>query len=103
MEKHFVTFYSPGIFVSEETTKPVDAWGVDTAVEMAHAIEERYGARPYGFRFSTRARNDDELGSRVVRRSGLYWLGGKVDHGDTFGADCLFRVPNHHRTHVVVR
>lgn len=79
MEKHFVTFYSPGSFVSEETIRPVDSWDVDAAVEMAHTIVERHGARPYGFRFSTRSRSDDELDSKVVRSSGLYWLGGRVE------------------------
>lgn len=79
MEKHFVSFYSPGTMVSEETVKPIDAWNVQAAIDMAHDIKERHGARPYGFRFSTRAREDDELDSKVIKRSGLYWLGGKVE------------------------
>lgn len=79
MEKHFVTFYSPGTFVAEATTKPIDSWDVNSACEMARKIKERYGATPYGFRFSTRSRKDDELDSSVSARSPMYYLGGKVE------------------------
>lgn len=79
MEKHFVTFYSPGTFCAETTEKPIDSWDIDAAVEMARSITERHGARPYAFRFSTRARNDDELDSKVVKTSGNYFLGGRLD------------------------
>ena len=34
-QKHYVTFYSPGSFVSESTGKEIDAWSVDLAVRMA--------------------------------------------------------------------
>src|SRR5262245_53222530 len=79
MKKHFVTFYSPGTFVAENTTKPIASWDVDAAVKMARGIKERHGAIPYGFRFSTRERTDDELDSKTTKESGLYWLGGKVE------------------------
>ena len=78
MQKHFVTFYSPGTFVSESTTKPIDSWDVEKAVKMAMTISERHGARPYGFQFSTRERRADELDSRQAKTSGIYYLGGKV-------------------------
>ena len=48
-------------------------------MKMAHGISERYGATPYGFRFSTRSRTDDDLDSSVTKRSQFYWLGGKVE------------------------
>lgn len=79
MQKHFVTFYSPGTFVAETTEKPIDSWDVEKAVEMAQGITERYGAKPYGFRFSTRSRDADELDSRVTATSPMYYLGGKVE------------------------
>ena len=79
MQQHFVTFYSPGTFVAETTTKPIDTWGTDKAIEMARNVTERYGATPYAFRFSTRSRNDDELDSSVTDKSGFYYLGGKVE------------------------
>lgn len=78
-QQHYVTFYSPGTFFAETTAKPIKKWDVDEAVEMAHAISERYGARPYGFRFSTRGRDDDELDSRELRTSHLYYLGGRIE------------------------
>jgi hypothetical protein len=78
MEAHFVTFLSPGTFVFEETTKPIESWDAEKASEMARDIKERHGAKPFAFEFSTRARKDDELDSKVVNRSGRYYLGGRV-------------------------
>jgi hypothetical protein len=79
VEKHFVTFYSPGTFVAETTEKPIDSWDVEQAKKMAREIKERYGAVPYGFRFSTRGRDDDDLDSHEIAQSPLYYLGGKVE------------------------
>lgn len=82
MKQHFVEFLSPGTFVSESTQKPIASWDVDVAVAMATDISERHGARPYGFRFVTRGRNDDELDSKILNRSGIYYLGGTVRTAD---------------------
>jgi hypothetical protein len=79
MTQHFVTFYSPGTFVSETTTKPIAKWDVATAKRMARKITERFNASPYAFQFSTRTRRKDELDSREVKRSGMYYLGGVVE------------------------
>lgn len=79
MKQHFVKFYSPGTFVSEESTKPVDAWCVDLAVRMAREITERHGATPYGFRFITRERGPDDLDSHVSDKSPMYYLGGTIE------------------------
>lgn len=82
MQKHFVTYYSPGSFVAEQSVKPIDSWSVEDAVAMSAMIEERYGARPYGFRFSTRARADHELDSKEVATSPMHYIGGKVETYD---------------------
>jgi hypothetical protein len=79
MKQHFVTFYSPGTFVAEETTKPIDKWDVPTALKLMKGITERHGATPYGFRFSTRARTAKELDSKPSQSSPMYYLGGKVE------------------------
>ena len=79
MKKHFVTFYSPGTFFDESTTEPIEAWDVDTAVKMSLDIVERHNAKPFGFRFTTRQREDHELDSHVVEKSPMYYLGGKVE------------------------
>lgn len=79
MRAHFVTFYNPGTFVAEQTEKPIDSWDVAKAKEMAQDIKERYGALPYGFQFTTRSRAENELDSKVTAKSGLYYLGGKVE------------------------
>lgn len=79
MEKHFVTFYSPGTLMSEVLVKPIDAWDVEAATEMARSIMERHGATPYGFRFTTRSRGDDDLDSKVSKTSPTYFLGGRIE------------------------
>ena len=79
LEKHFVTFYSPGSFVAETSTKPIESWDVTTAVEMAKSIKERHAAIPYGFRFSTRSRGEEDLDSKETCHSPMYYLGGKVE------------------------
>lgn len=79
IQQHFVTFYSPGTMVAETTAKPVADWTVDVAVEMARGIKERHGAAPYGFCFTTRGREADDLDSKEIARSPFYWLGGGQD------------------------
>jgi len=51
MKKHFVTFCSPGSFVSEETTKPIESWDTEKAIILSKEITERYNSKPYGFYF----------------------------------------------------
>ena len=79
MRQHFVTFFSPGTFVAEQTTKPIESWDVEAAKAMLTGIHERYGATPYGFQFSTRARGPKDLDSKVVERSPLYYVNCKVE------------------------
>lgn len=78
MRKHFVTFFSPGTIVDETTTLPIESWNVDEAVRLSKSVTERYDAMPYGFRFSTRERADNDLDSKEVARSSMYYLGGTV-------------------------
>lgn len=78
MKQHFVTFFSPGTFTAEQTTRPIEYWDVDLAVEISKDIMERYGAKPYGFQFSTRERGELDLDSHVSKKSPMYYLGGKV-------------------------
>lgn len=79
MKAHFVTFYSPGTFVAETTEKPIGEWDVEKAKKMAKEIVERYNARPYGFRFLTRERGENDLDSKVTKTSAMYYLGGKIE------------------------
>ncbi len=80
MEQHFVTFYSPGTLLSEQTRKPIEKWDTDVAIEMSKTINERHWwATPYGFRFTTRGRGPDDLDSKEIDRSGMYFLGGRVE------------------------
>lgn len=79
MKRHFVIFYSPGTFVAETTEKPVSAWDTDEALALMTDVSERHGATPYGFRFSTRARDPDDLDSKVIEQSGMFYVGGKAE------------------------
>lgn len=81
MKKHYVDFFSPGSFVSEQTTRELlgpDVGSVVVAVNLARTIKERYDARPFGFQFVERERGPDDFGSYEVFRSGMYFLGGTV-------------------------
>jgi hypothetical protein len=77
-KQHFVTFLSPGTFVHEETTNPIDSWDVDKAVKMSRKIVERHNAKPFAFFFSTKGRGESDLDSKEINCSGRYYLGGKV-------------------------
>lgn len=79
MQQHFVTFYSPGTFFAEATSKPIDSWDIEKAKKMAHDVVERYGATPYAFRFSTRSLADKDLDSKESAQSPLYHLGGRIE------------------------
>ena len=76
---HFVTFYSPGSFVAEETTRPIDKWVPATALVMSRDIIERRNAKPYGFRFTTRTRGTADLDSKVTATSPMYYFGVKIE------------------------
>jgi len=78
LERHFVEFFSPGTFVAETTTLPIESWDANEARTIASGVRERYGATPYGFRFLTRAREDSELDGRAVATSPMHYLGGRI-------------------------
>lgn len=78
MKKHFVTFYSPGTFVSEETTQEINSWNVEEAAQRAENITERYNARPFGFRFITKERGENDLDSTEIDRSNMYYVNCKI-------------------------
>lgn len=79
MKAHFVTFYSPGTFVAEDRTQEIPEWDVKLAVKLSKKIVERYGARPYGFRFTTRTRGPKDLDSKVTATSPMHYIGCKVE------------------------
>lgn len=86
IEKHYVQFLSPGTFVSEETTLPIDNWDTHLAAKMVKDIKERHGAKPYGFRFKTYLEVESieasgekfEVEPKEKKRSGIYFLTGKI-------------------------
>lgn len=79
MEKHFVRFLSAGTFVAEETTKEIDSWDVEKAKNMSKQIIERHDSHPYGFQFITRSRSENDLDSKIVDKSGVYYINGVVE------------------------
>ena len=87
MRVHHVTFLSPGVFVSESTSREVPSWDTALACEMSTQIVERHNARPYAFYFTTSITAPDvpdgmggtlKVEAREVERSGLHFLGGRV-------------------------
>ena len=74
MQKHYVTFLSPGIFVAEDTTKEVPSWDIEAAKAMASSINERYGAKPYAFYFTTRSREEEDFEPKCTETSPTYYL-----------------------------
>ena len=79
MNKHFVTFFSPGTFVAEADRQEIDSWDVVEAQKRSKRIKQRYEATPYAFQFSTRTRGPDDLDSRVSKTSCMYFLDCKVE------------------------
>lgn len=86
--KHFVTFFSPGTLVSEETVQPIGEWNTYEAARRAKHITERHGSKPYGFRFMTMACAPDMEcgdgcvipgGQMKVSESPMHYLGGVVE------------------------
>lgn len=83
--QHFVTFYSPGTFVDETDCKPIEAWDTAAAVSMAKGINQRHGAKPYGFRFHTSLVADPvadgeggtlKVEPRMIAESGTHYIDG---------------------------
>jgi len=74
VKKRYVTFFSPGTFVAESTTKCVANWDVKKAVAMMDEIEERYRAKPYGFQFYTMKRGLLDMNPHEIERSGMYYV-----------------------------
>jgi hypothetical protein len=82
MIKHYVTFYSPGTFVPEQTTNEIESWDIQKALAMLSSINERYNARPYCFSFHTRERGENDFEPVQTKRSGFHFIGG--NHGRYF-------------------
>ena len=78
MTKHFVTFLSAGTLVAEQSTKEIDSWNTDRAIELSRSVVERYETRPYAFYFTTRERGPDDFDSKETAKSNLYFLGGTI-------------------------
>ncbi len=96
MKKHFVTFLSPGSFVAEDTTKEIESWDIDKSIAMSKNIVQRYGSKPYGFYFITKERKENELDSKIVSKSNMYYLGGKIRTLEELKAE------NDHRNRILI-
>ena len=88
MKKDFVTFYSPGTFVAEMTTKQVPSWSIPKALKLMTDVKERHGAVPYGFRFTTKKRGLRDFEPKEVARSGMYYVNCRVETLDELTKRC---------------
>ena len=89
--KHYVVFRSPGTMFTEESSREIKSWDTVEAVRLSREIQERHGARPYGFVFESRLTADpvdDGAGGTLkvepkrVAQSGTHFLGGTVETYD---------------------
>ncbi len=87
VRKHYVTFYSPGTFYPEQSTKPIGEYDTKEAVRMSKEVLERYNAKPHSFRFTTYIEVEDvpdgeggfsKVEPKKVGESCTYYLGGRV-------------------------
>lgn len=74
MKKHFVEYASPGTFFAESSSREIAEWSVSDAIKMMAGIVERYNARPYGFRFYTMERGNEDLNASRVVNSHWYFV-----------------------------
>lgn len=74
MKKHFVEYASPGTFFAESSSREIAEWSVSDAIKMMAGIVERYNARPYGFRFYTMERGNEDLNASRVAKSHWYFV-----------------------------
>lgn len=91
--QNYVTFLSPGTFFHEDSTEPIENWDIEAAIKLSKDVIERYGAKPFGFYFTTMLTADPipdgEGGTlkvtpkEVARSQGTYFLGGVVENYDT--------------------
>jgi len=81
----FVEFLSPGMMFDETTSKPIESPDIKLACKMAAKVEERHGARPYGFQFATCLVADPiddgeggkmEVSPKEIERSGTHYIDG---------------------------
>ena len=79
VKQNYVTFLSPGSFLPEERTRTIGTWNVNEATKLAEDVEEHYGATPHSFYFSTRGRGNQDMDSRELSRSGMYYLHAKIE------------------------
>ena len=79
MKANFVTFFSPGTFVAEQSIQEIDSWDIAEAQRRAEDIKERYDATPYAFQFTTRSRSFDDLDSKISETSPRYFINCKVE------------------------
>ena len=77
-----VTFYSPGMIVSESSTFTIESWDVDKALQMLQGVTERHGAKPFGFRFSRKKyvqlANKEWHAYETAAASPMHYVHGKV-------------------------
>ena len=78
LTQKYLTFWYPGAFIAEDTTIKVDEWSVDLAMGIVKEKKRRGEIIPYGFEFTTRGREEDELDAKRIAKSPFYWLGGEV-------------------------
>lgn len=90
MIKYYATFYSPGTLFSETSTKELEGKDEQSriveAATIAKTINERYGAKPYGFSIYSQEEYEPIIQGNVkykadpkeINRTGIYYITGEI-------------------------
>ena len=93
-EKHYVIFIIPGTVMNVTSNygiASIESWDIKKATKMSDEITERYGAKPFGFKFETYREanpqkdtqgNEIQIKPERIAWSGIVYLGGKVETYD---------------------
>lgn len=98
--RHYVDFRSPGSFVAEESSRPIEALDTRLAVRLARGVVERYHQTPYAFRLRTMLEADPvtidgevfEVVPKRVALSGEHFIGAEVLSYDQIPVDAKHEI-----------
>lgn len=98
MEKKFIVFTipEPGSPQPTKITMAAEEHSIELANKMADDLLQQVGIRPSGFHYTTRARGEEDLDSKEISKSPMYYFEGK-----TLTMDQVKELPEPKRTNMI--